>query len=137
MLDDVALNKTAIIKRCMKRVAEEYGGTPARLENYTIQDSIILNIQRACEAAIDLAMHVVAKRNLGVPQDSRSGFDLLREAKLIDADLAERLKRMVGFRNIAVHNYQVIQFDILQAIIEKRLGDFEEFTDAVQKFLSV
>lgn len=131
MLDDVVLNKIAVMKRCMGRVAEEYGGDPARLENSTIQDSIILNIQRACEAAIDLAMHVVAKNNLGVPQDARNGFELLRQAGVISADLAERMKRMVGFRNIAVHDYQAIQIDIVKAIIDKRLGDFEEFVSAV------
>jgi uncharacterized protein YutE (UPF0331/DUF86 family) len=131
MLDDVVLNKIAVMKRCRGRVAEEYGGDPARLENSTIQDSIILNIQRACEAAIDLAMHVVAKNNLGVPQDARNGFELLRQAGVISADLAERMKRMVGFRNIAVHDYQAIQIDIVKAIIDKRLGDFDEFVSAV------
>ncbi|MEI7862096.1 MAG: HepT-like ribonuclease domain-containing protein, partial [Planctomycetota bacterium] len=77
MPDDVALNKLAIIERCLRRVAEEYQGQPARLENFTVQDSIVLNVQRACEAAIDMAMHVVAKRRLGVPQDARSAFELL------------------------------------------------------------
>ncbi|MFM7245188.1 MAG: type VII toxin-antitoxin system HepT family RNase toxin [Planctomycetaceae bacterium] len=70
MPDDVSLNKLAIIERCLRRVAEEYRGDPARLENFTIQDSVVLNVQRACEAAIDMAMHVIAVRRLGVPQDA-------------------------------------------------------------------
>jgi uncharacterized protein YutE (UPF0331/DUF86 family) len=41
------------------------------------QHSIVVNIQRACEAAIDLVMHFVAERNLGVPQTSRDAFVLL------------------------------------------------------------
>ena len=123
MPDDVALNKLAIIERCLRRVAEEYQGQPARLENFTVQDSIVLNVQRACEAAIDMAMHVVAKRRLGVPQDARSAFELLAVERVIDRELAERMKLMVGFRNIAIHEYQQLQIGILQRILEERLAN--------------
>ncbi len=78
MPDDILLNKRAIIQRCMARVREEYGGQPLNLENVTRQDAIVLNLQRACEASIDLAMHAVARRNLGVPQTSREAFALLK-----------------------------------------------------------
>lgn len=56
MPDDISLNKAQIIQRCIKRIEEEYGGEPANLNNLTRQDSIILKLQRACEAAIALAM---------------------------------------------------------------------------------
>ncbi len=67
MIDDVVLNKTEIVKRCIGRAKEEYDGNPENLENYTKQDSIILNIQRACKAVIDLGMHVIAEKGLGIP----------------------------------------------------------------------
>src|SRR5690606_5251310 len=77
MADDVVLNKAAIIERCVARVREEYADDPRNLtDNITRQDSIILNLQRACEAAIDLAMHVVRRRRLGVPQETRDAFRL-------------------------------------------------------------
>ncbi|MBI3782123.1 MAG: hypothetical protein HY270_01860 [Deltaproteobacteria bacterium] len=67
MTDDVVLNKAAILERCIARVREEYANDDRHLtENITRQDSIILNLQRACEAAVDLAMHVVRRRRLGV-----------------------------------------------------------------------
>jgi len=125
MPDDVSLNKLAIIERCLRRVAEEYRGDPARLENFTIQDSVVLNVQRACEAAIDMAMHVIAVRRLGVPQDARSAFDILAAERLIERPLAERMKAMVGFRNIAVHDYQQLQVTILQRVVEERLHDLK------------
>lgn len=131
MRDDVVLNKIATLERCLRRVAEDYQGQLDRLENFTIQDAIILNIQRACEAAIDLAMHVVAQRRLGVPQDARNAFDLLHREGLISADLARRLKAMVGFRNIAIHDYQQVQLPILQRILNERLGDLTEFGQRV------
>jgi uncharacterized protein YutE (UPF0331/DUF86 family) len=128
MRDDIVLNKIAVIERCLQRIHEEYRDDARRLENFTIQDSIILNLQRSCEAAIDLAMHVVAVKRLGVPQDARNAFDLLQQAGVIPAELTTRLKAMVGFRNIAVHNYQQLQLPILDRILAERLGDFGEFT---------
>ena len=135
MIDDVVLNKTEIIKRCIRRVTEEYDGNSKNLENYTKQDSITLNIQRACEAVIDLGMHVIAERGLGIPQTSRDTFDILQNNKIIGNEMSERLKAMIGFRNIAIHNYQRLNLKIIQSIIEKDLKDLLHFTDVILKIL--
>src|SRR5690554_5948910 len=118
-MNDIILNKITTIERCVKRIHEVYDGNPENLSDFTKQDSIILNIQRACEASIDLAMHIVSEKKLGVPKASREAFQLLQEAGLIDAALAKTLMNMVGFRNIAVHDYQALKLDILIAILEK------------------
>lgn len=131
VMNDVILNKTATIERCVKRIQEVYEDNPENLADFTKQDSIILNIQRACEASIDVAMHIVSDRKLGVPKASRDAFKLLQEAGLIDANLAKTLMNMVGFRNIAVHDYQALQLDILQAIVEKHVNDFKDFTKVI------
>lgn len=127
MKSEVILNKIATIERCIKRIKDVYENNPENLEDYTKQDSIILNIQRACEASIDLAMHIVASKKLGLPQSSREAFDLLVEAHVINKDLGNNLKVMVGFRDIAVHDYQSVNLEIVQKIIEKHLGDFKLF----------
>ncbi|MGY3189689.1 type VII toxin-antitoxin system HepT family RNase toxin [Lysinibacillus sp. TE18511] len=129
--NDVVLNKIATIERCVKRVNEVYGSNPENLQDFTKQDSIILNIQRACEASIDLAMHIVSDLKLGLPKTSREAFKLLEENNIIDHELAKTLMNMVGFRNIAVHDYQAIELNILQAIIENYLGDFKAYTAAI------
>ena len=129
MIDDVHLNKSAIIRRCLLRVREEYRNTPERLDDFTVQDSIVLNVLRACEAAIDLAMHLVAEQRLGVPQSSRNAFELLETAGLLSAESAQSMMRMCGFRNIAVHNYQEMELAILRSILESHLADFEKFLD--------
>ena len=131
MVDDVVFNKVAIIERCIRRIQEEYQGNFLNLENYTKQDSIILNIQRSCEASIDLAMHLVASKGLGIPQSSREAFDLVQQAGIIDVHLAQKLKAMVGFRNIAIHNYQAVDLGIVQGIIEKNLADLLKFGQLV------
>ena len=127
MPDDLLLNKGVIIRRCMARVREEYGDDPARLANPTRQDSMVLNVQRACEAAIDLAMHQVARRRLGVPQTSREAFVLLERAGILTPETGRRMRAMVGFRNVAVHAYQELQLPMLRSVIEEHLADFETF----------
>ena len=130
-MNDVILNKTTTIERCVKRIHDVYDGNPENLKDFTKQDSIILNIQRACEASIDIAMHIVSEHKLGVPKASREGFKLLQEAGLIDAMLAKTLMNMVGFRNIAVHDYQALEVEILHAILEKHIDDFKAFTKTI------
>ena len=128
MVDDVVVNKVASIERCLARIREEYAGDERNLrENMTRQDSIIRNLQRACEASIDLAMTLVKARRLGPPQESRHAFELLRDAGLLDVDLAVRMARMVGFRNVAVHDYQNLNLDVVKAIVTERLEDFRAF----------
>ena len=68
MADDVVLNKATSIERRLQRILEEYAGDNRNLAaNQTKQDAIILNLQRACETAIDLALYVVNQRRLGTP----------------------------------------------------------------------
>jgi len=131
MRNDVILNKISVIERCNKRILDVYQQNPQNLLDYTKQDSIILNIQRACEACIDLAMHIVAEERLGLPQTSREAFDMLESQSIITSEIAYRMKAMVGFRNIAVQNYQAINQDILQQILEKHLSDFTTYTKQI------
>lgn len=129
MADDVILAKAAIIERCVARVREVHANDDMVLvRDATKQDSIVLNLQRACEASIDLAMHLVRTRRLGVPQESREAFVLLERGGLLEADLAARMSRMVGFRNIAIHDYRKRSMEVVAAIIRERLGDFLDFT---------
>ena len=133
MPNDVVLNKIQIIRRCCERIREEYAGNFENLQNFTKQDSIILNIQRACEAAIDIAMHLVSEHQLGIPQSSRDAFDLLIRNRLLPEQLGKKLKSMVGFRNIAVHNYQQLNLEIVKTIIEQHLDDFSELAESILK----
>jgi uncharacterized protein YutE (UPF0331/DUF86 family) len=127
MADDVILSKAASIERCLRRIEEEYAGDQRNLvANQTKQDAIILNLQRACET-------VVSQRKLGIPQDSRDAFTLLQTAGLIPAELATRMQHMVGFRNVAVHEYARLNLDVVYAIITKQLDDFRTFSSMMVK----
>lgn len=131
MADDVLLNKAATIERCVARADEEYRKDPATFAaDFTRQDAAILNIQRACEACLDMGHAIIRRERLGIPQSARDVFALLARAGWIDASLAEALQRMVGYRNIAVHDYQN-QLPITIVVIERHLDDFLAFSRAV------
>jgi uncharacterized protein YutE (UPF0331/DUF86 family) len=106
MADDVLLNKAATIERCIARMREEFNKDPSTFAtDFTRQDAAKLNIQRACEAALDMGHHVIRRDQLGLPQSARDVFERLHLGGKISAELAQRLQAMVGFRKIAVHDY--------------------------------
>jgi len=132
MRDDVLLNKAAAIERCVARAREEYNIDPVSFAtNFSRQDAAILNIQRACEAALDIGQHLIRREQLGVPQSARDVFELLAKSKWIESSLAESLKRMIGFRNIAIHEYQSLQLEITVKIITEHLDEFLQFTTEI------
>ncbi len=125
MADNVLLNKAATIERCVARAREEYNADPETFAtNFTRQDAAILNIQRACEAVLDMGHHIIRREGLGLPQSSRDVFALLATAHWLQPELAESMKHMVGLRHISVHEYQTLQLPITVNIIPSHLGEF-------------
>ena len=128
MVDDVILGKAEIIERCLRRIADVYADDPRHLrEDLLRQDSIFLNLERACQASIDLALRVVKLRQLGVPRDSRDSFALLEKAGLLPAELSQALQRLVGFRNIAIHDYRKVNLDIVESLLREEPARLRQF----------
>jgi uncharacterized protein YutE (UPF0331/DUF86 family) len=124
----VIVAKAAIIERCIGRARQELAASVDFANDHTRQDAAILNIERACDAAIDISDRVVRLRGLGAPASARDSLAKLVAARLIAQGLADRLMRMVGFRNLAVHQYQKLDLAIVRAVIEKNLDDLLEFS---------
>jgi len=128
-MDNVLLNKAANLERCIQRIKEEYLGHESELEkNYTRQDAIVLNLLRACETAIDMGNYIIREKSLGLPQSSRDVFTILENAKIIPESLSRQLQAMVGFRNIAVHNYTALDIAVVRSIIQDHLEDLLVFS---------
>jgi uncharacterized protein YutE (UPF0331/DUF86 family) len=115
--DDILLNKAAIIERCIRRIGEEARACPG-YDDFSHVDSLTLNIERACQASIDMAMHVVAEKHLGVPQSNAEAFALLEKAGIIGKELSKSLRGMAGFRNVAVHQYEELDMGVLRWVVE-------------------
>jgi uncharacterized protein YutE (UPF0331/DUF86 family) len=134
-MNDLVINKIQSIQRCATRAREEYQSDPEGFKtNFTKQDAAILNILRACEQAIDLANYMIKKNKLGIPTSSGESFELLRQKFVIDATLAEKLKKMVHFRNTIIHQYQQTDVSIVEAVIISGLDDLIQFGDRILEF---
>lgn len=128
MLDHkVVTAKLAVIDRCLERIAEVRGRRRETLFPVDVEDIATLNLQRAIQAAVDLATHVIASEAYGTPESMADSFTLLERRGVLDHDLAGRLRRMVGFRNISIHDYQSVNPDILEAILDRHLVDLRAF----------
>lgn len=90
---------------------------------------------RACETAIDLANHVIRVRKLGIPVSSADTFELLKAERIIDSGLAERMRKMVGFRNAVVHQYTKVDISIVEAVIVTELDELLAFADKIREYL--
>lgn len=128
-MNDVLLAKQQSIERCLARVRHAWAqrSTLPFEEDYDKQDIIVLNLQRACEQAIDMANHVVNVKKLGWPRTSAESFDLLARAGIIPASMTANMKAMVGLRNVVVHQYQHLDLDIITAVIRDHLDDLSDF----------
>ena len=127
-MDDVIVRKLDTVSRCLNRVREN---TPPSqevlLEDYTRQDVIVLNLERAVQACVDVGLHIFSGRNEPVPDSMGDVFLRLARLGIIDETTAQALKGAVGFRNVAVHAYQEIDYAIVYSICTKHLNDFRAF----------
>jgi uncharacterized protein YutE (UPF0331/DUF86 family) len=100
----------------LRRIKDVTDLDPDRLIDLDAQDIFVLNLQRAIQSSIDLATHVVASEGLGLSDTVRGHFVMLEDAKIISQALSQRMQSMVGFRNIAIHDYQALNIEIFLSI---------------------
>ena len=134
---DILLSKADAIRRALRRIRNVTGLKPESLDNINAQDIFVLNLQRAVQSAIDLAGHIVASENLGLPDTIKGHFLLLEAAKITDGNLSQRMQAMAGFRNIAIHEYQALDVGILKSILSEHLKDLEDFYSAVLRHFRI
>ena len=129
---EIVEQKLESLRRCLQRVQIKCPPDASTLEaDFDLQDIVTLNLSRAVQLCVDIAAHCIAATELPAPATMGQTFDLLGQAGLIDARLADRMKKAVGFRNIAMHNYDAIDWRIVHKIVQHHLQDFAAFARAV------
>jgi len=79
---------------------------------------------------IDISCHLVAEKNLGVPKSYSDCINLLITNKYLDADTGKKVIRMVGLRNLLVHDYGIVNLDKLFSYLDN-LGDIKDFINQI------
>jgi len=125
---DLILAKINNIQNCLNSIKTYTRNFDINsLDEIMVQDLVVLNLERAIQACIDIALHILSREALGVHLSMGDAFFSLYKNSFISEELSKNLIKMVGFRNIAVHEYQRLDLDILKSVVKNNLKDFEEF----------
>ncbi len=130
---DILRAKLESLARCVKRIEGRRPDSAAALAgDLDAQDIISLNLERAVQLCVDAGSHLLLDYDIPSPDSMAGVFLALGKLELLSGPLAERMAKAAGFRNIAVHEYQQVDWNIVYAIVTTRLGDFREFASAVR-----
>jgi uncharacterized protein YutE (UPF0331/DUF86 family) len=129
--EDVVLAKASHIRRTVETIRCLSGPENAGLKDWIRDDVTVLNLQRAVEALLDLASHLISANGWELPRDGRHAFAILRSHGLLTEPEQGLAGAMVGFRNVAVHDYAALDVEIVRGIARNRLGDLESLVSAL------
>ena len=133
---DVVTAKLESLRRCVERVRTRTPPSAAELSiDHDAQDIVCLNLERAVQMCVDIAAHIVSDTECAVPDTMAGTFEALERQGVLSRDLAERMRRAVGFRNISVHAYRMLDWAIVYSLATERLDDFVEYGRAVEAVL--
>ncbi|MEE8057445.1 MAG: DUF86 domain-containing protein [Pseudomonadales bacterium] len=131
----ILAEKLESLRRCIKRIADK---KPRLIDSLIIdpdiQDILVLNLTRAIELCVDIGSHIISGSEATVPQTMGDVFTILQQLNAISAQTSQQLKKAVGFRNIAMHNYGTINWEIVYAICDKSLEDFRTFAKEISHY---
>lgn len=134
---EVIERKLESLRHCLQRIEQKCPADAQTLAaDADLQDIVALNLSRAVQVCVDIGAHIVAQMQVPPPDTMGQTFDLLAQAGVLTAALAGRMKKAVGFRNIAVHSYEAIDWRIVHSIATKHLADFSEFARAIANKVS-
>ncbi|MCR5081752.1 MAG: DUF86 domain-containing protein [Treponema sp.] len=132
---DLIRTKLEALTRCISRIKEKTPDSYDELKNnYDAQDIISVNIERAVQNCVDIAGHMCCDYN-ETPSSMGECFVILANHDILSVELAEKLSKAVGFRNIAVHQYQTINWKVVYSICTAGIKDLIDFALTVEKMI--
>jgi uncharacterized protein YutE (UPF0331/DUF86 family) len=104
------------------------------LSDYDAQDVVVLNITRAVQFSVDSATHILATDNQVVPDTMSDAFTRLHQQGVVSENISEKMRKSVGYRNVAVHSYDDVDLSITYGIAKNHLQDFKSFIKEIVRF---
>lgn len=132
-MDELVLEKKIdSLIRCLGRIESRVSQDKDQfMKDLDAQDVIVLNLTRSIQLCVDIAMHIIAKSSMTTPQTMSESFTVLATLNVINSDTATKMKKSVGFRNVAVHSYDILDLDLTFDIATKHLDDFKHYVRQV------
>lgn len=133
---NILFRKIADLEQRIKEITEFSKITQEEYESdWKVQRIIERTLQIMIEICIDISNHIIADNKYGIPQSYADAFIMLYRNKIIDRKLKDTMIKMVGFRNIIVHEYFKIDPKIVVNILQNNLKDFDKFKTAILKYV--
>ncbi len=130
-LPDLVAKKLARIDTSLAELAA-FARADEIASDLRMQRFVEHTLQIGIQAALDAASHVVSLGRLGEPRTNRELFSILARHGWLAPELATRLERMAGFRNVLVHGYDDVDLAIVRDVLEHHLDDLAAFARAVR-----
>lgn len=124
----VIASKIDSLYRCINRIKNKTPEHKTKLqEDIDLQDIIAVNLVRAVQIAVDIGTHINANSDEPAPATMGQVFTHLEKRNVISRKTANSMHSAVGFRNISVHSYDTIDWEIVWVIITHHIDDFEAY----------
>jgi len=134
---EVFAQRVLAVERHLARVAQKLPDSPEKLTPSSDEsDAVILHLWMAVQITIDLSMALCVRSGLGIPQTYRESFETLARARMLDPDLAERLARAAGFRNVIAHAYEGLDLARIYEAARHGPADLRAFLRVVRDHTS-
>jgi len=136
-MDTVVLaEKLESLRRSIQRIEDKKPGNVDQLkQNIDLQDILVLNLTRAVQLSVDIGSHIISHADHAAPQTMGNVFTILQEIGAISEPTGHRLKKAVGFRNVAIHQYEAINWEIVYAVCEHSIQDFRQFALEISHYV--
>ena len=132
---ELVAKKLALVETCVRELREL--SRPSQIPRDKVQQRFAEHtLQIAIQAILDVASHIVSDERLGEPRTNRELMDLLERHGWLPSELAATMRRMVGFRNVLVHGYEIVDVAVVQEIVERRLDDLLQFATVIRARLT-
>lgn len=130
---ELLAERAMAIERHLERVEERLPADAGDLQPMTDRsDAVILHLWQATQIVIDLAMSACLSLDLGTPASYADAFRRLQQAGVLDAEIADRLVRAAGFRNVVAHAYETLDMRRVHAAARHGPSDLRAFFVALR-----
>ena len=130
----VIASKLESLRRCLDRItSKKPESLDQLLEDIDMQDILALNLERSIQLCVDIANHILSNLDDSPAMSMAESFERLSEKEIISKELAGNLRRAVGFRNLSVHAYDKIDWNLVWKNIESDLKDLVQFVKIIEE----